>query len=145
MKKVCIKCNILKSLNNFYKHPKMKDGYLNKCKSCCKIDCKNNYEKNIKYYKKYEKYRNKKEDRKKMRLKYMKKIRKNYPIKYNARTILNNAIRDKKIKKKLCIVCKSKIVQGHHFDYKYPLCVLWICEKHHKKLHKIENNNFRIV
>lgn len=34
--KKCIKCGNDKELNNFYVHPKMKDGHLNKCKECCK-------------------------------------------------------------------------------------------------------------
>lgn len=34
--KNCISCNLLKSLNEFYVHSRMKDGHLNKCKECCK-------------------------------------------------------------------------------------------------------------
>jgi len=38
--KVCFKCNITKELNDFYKHPQTKDGYLGKCKICTKLDVK---------------------------------------------------------------------------------------------------------
>lgn len=34
MDKVCFKCGKIKSIDEFYKHPKMKDGHFNKCKSC---------------------------------------------------------------------------------------------------------------
>ena len=34
--KKCIRCNNVKELNDFYVHPKMRDGHLNKCKVCCK-------------------------------------------------------------------------------------------------------------
>jgi len=34
IKKVCFVCEEEKELNFFYKHPKMKDGHLNKCISC---------------------------------------------------------------------------------------------------------------
>jgi hypothetical protein len=41
--KVCFKCNVEKSLDNFYKHPQMLDGTVNKCKDCNKKDVKLNY------------------------------------------------------------------------------------------------------
>jgi hypothetical protein len=34
--KRCIRCGNIKELNDFYVHPQMRDGHLNKCKECCK-------------------------------------------------------------------------------------------------------------
>ena len=38
--KVCFKCNAEKPLTDYYKHPKMGDGHLGKCKACTKSDTK---------------------------------------------------------------------------------------------------------
>lgn len=41
--KTCFICNVEKSLDEFYKHPKMGDGHLNKCKTCTKMHTMQRY------------------------------------------------------------------------------------------------------
>jgi hypothetical protein len=39
--KICFKCNEEKPLTDYYKHPRMGDGHLNKCKLCTRKDTAN--------------------------------------------------------------------------------------------------------
>jgi hypothetical protein len=47
MEKQCFKCKVTKPLTEFYKHPRMLDGHVNKCKDCNKKDVKGNYSNNL--------------------------------------------------------------------------------------------------
>lgn len=44
MEKTCIICGISKELSEFYKHPAMSDGHVNKCKTCCKAQSITRYQ-----------------------------------------------------------------------------------------------------
>lgn len=43
--KECFRCHTLKPLTEFYKHPEMPDGTVNKCKECNKLDNQQNWHK----------------------------------------------------------------------------------------------------
>jgi len=45
--KTCFKCGKTLRLSEFYKHPQMGDGHLNKCKSCTKRDTDARYKRLI--------------------------------------------------------------------------------------------------
>jgi len=55
--KDCFKCGLNKTLDNFYKHPQMPDGHVNKCKECNKVDVRKNYSLKKEQYHEYDKGR----------------------------------------------------------------------------------------
>lgn len=149
MKKICKQCGKEKTLDGFYKHPKMKDGLLNKCIECFKAGVKANRKKNIDHYKAYDNARANRPDRVEARRKYSEtaagkramaaaKVRyvERNPIKRSAHVITGHAIRSGILVKGVCEVCGSNIVHGHHDDYAKPLEVRWLCPEHHSAWHK---------
>ena len=132
--KTCFKCKKEKSVTEFYRHPKMGDGRLGKCKTCTKKDVAANYQKNIEHYVAYEKKRFKDPIRKQKVLEYQRKRRAKNPGKSRCHNAVSNAIRDGKLIRGSCEVCGDK-AQAHHDDYRKPLAVRWLCKKHHLKHH----------
>lgn len=130
-KKKCFKCGEEKFLSDFYKHKKMMDGHVNKCKECNKKDVSINREKNIDYYRKYDRERGNRQSSQDIEI-----YRNKYPNKYNAHKIVNKAIKTKKLFKEPCSVCGVfEKVHAHHDDYLKPLNVRWLCPACHKKWH----------
>lgn len=136
--KACIKCKKRKPLSEFYKHPQMKDGYLNKCKPCAKEDAAAHRNNNIEKIREYDRKRGKLPHRAKLNTEVTKRMRDDLPHVYKAHNALNNAARDGKITRPIvCSVCKKdRRLHGHHDDYSKPLDVEWMCAICHKAFHK---------
>lgn len=133
--KTCFKCNTTQTIDNFYKHPMMGDGYLGKCKTCNKQDVKDNYAKRRAQYSEYEARRNQDPDRKQRKRDYENKHRERNPDKAKARYVVGNAVRDGRLERLPCEVCGDPKSQGHHDDYSKPLDVRWLCFTHHREHH----------
>ncbi len=133
--KVCFKCDKEKPVEEFYKHERMPDGYLGKCKECTKSDVRKNYSDKREQYAEYERERFKRPERKAKAIEYQRQRREKNPEKYKATTAVGNAIRDGRLKKQPCEVCGTGKVQAHHDDYEKPLDVRWLCRKHHLQVH----------
>ena len=147
--RLCIKCNEFFEDSEFY--------YLNNkgtgtCKNCTCKAVRKNRKKNIEHYKKYDKSRSNLPHRIKARVEYQKnnpdkfraykkKWELNNPEKRNATITVNNHKRDGKLISKPCLICGDKNVQAHHEDYNKPLEIIWLCDKHHKELHKNRRKN----
>ena len=135
MKKKCFKCGRRKFLRQFYRHPEMRDGHLNKCKRCTKKDVSGNYRSKLDYYKRYEKGRNRGPERKAAQAWYQKRRREKNPGKFRARVAISNAVRDGRLRREPCEVCGEK-AQAHHTDYRKPFAVRWLCPAHHREVHE---------
>ena len=68
--------------------------------------------------------------------------RKNHKDEYEARIIVNHAIRDGKLERSPCEKCGEEIAEAHHDDYNYPLKVRWLCNRCHTLWHR-ENKPIR--
>ena len=154
--KVCFKCGESQSLSEFYKHPMMADGHLNKCKSCTKKDTKANTLKNHDYYIEYDKNRANLPHRIEGRKSYSqtdegkatarkakdKWIKLNVIKRASQYLVQNHVENGRLIRGTVCEDCKVAHyrLHGHHDDYAYPLAVRWLCPKCHAKWHKINGS-----
>lgn len=149
--KECFKCKTVKPLTDFYKHPMMADGHVNKCKECNKLDVRTNREKKIDYYREYDKKRSNIPKRIVARKEYaqtgngvrshklaLETYGNKYPYKKIAHNAISNAIRDGKIvAPETCESCKTiQPLQAHHDDYSKPYAVRWLCQFCHVQWHK---------
>lgn len=132
--KECFKCGATKPLSEFYKHPRMKDGHVNKCKDCNKLDVSRNRLANVERYREYDRKRGSRQDKA-----YRDGHKERYPNKRKAHSVVSNAIRDGKLKRGTeCEVCgASGRLEAHHDDYAKPLEVKFLCGVCHKAWHLV--------
>lgn len=156
--KNCISCQKPRRISSFYAHSAMSDGHLNKCKSCCREDATRNRNDRIEERRAYDRGRANKPSRVEARKRYAKTRSgiaaakrakaawaERNRMKRQAHWALNNAVRDCKIFKPVhCDRCNSSFrLEGHHHDYSKPLEVEWLCDTHHKQVHKEEREKRR--
>ncbi len=132
--KRCFKCGNTKTLDEFYAHPQMKDGHLNKCKECTKQDVVSNYADKREQYHTYERERNQMLFRRLALREGHRRHNLRNPDKYRARSAVGRALRDGVLTRQACAFCGStENVQAHHDDYSKPLDVVWSCFKCHRE------------
>lgn len=146
--KQCFKCQKNLPLSEYYKHPAMGDGHLNKCKQCTKRDSESRRlekEKDPNWII-AERKRHREKSRKYRELGLVKKLtndkknialkryRNKYPEKELARSAVARALKSGKIHRHPCCVCGAK-AEAHHEDYSKPLDVIWFCSRHHAEHH----------
>ena len=134
-KKICFKCKIEKGVSDFYKHKKMGDGLLGKCKDCTKLDTKIRLEEKMKdpnfvenekkrHREKYHRLGSTWNKDNSKNYEYTKRQREKYPEKVKARAR----------------VCKMKSLNGHlhHWSYneEHFKDVIDLSIKEHNKAHR---------
>lgn len=155
--KTCFKCHRPKSLSEFYIHPAMADGHLNKCIACTKLDQSAHLKKKMQdpvwREAEMERHRLKALRRraqgkglptKAQKYATTKKYRAKYPNKYRATMIVGTAIKYGKLLREPCSVCGNKKSEAHHEDYSKPLEVMWLCQLHHSERHREINRQKRL-
>lgn len=134
--KRCFKCRVTKHLGEFYRHPQMPDGHINKCKECTKGDVRKWQAANPERMAENDR-RWKAANRDKVRRSDA-RMRAKYPLKIKARRAVNYAVRSGKlIRPDTCSSCGAGgRIEGHHPDYTKPLEVVWVCTPCHAEIHK---------
>lgn len=146
--KACFRCLTVKPLTEFYRHDRMADGHLNKCKECTKDDVRKHYMANVERFRDYEKVRSNLPHRVEARKAYAQtpegrangnRAKRAYldrnPVKRAAHIACLNAIRSGRLVRQPCEQCGQK-AQAHHDDYSKPLDVRWLCTTHHAEWHR---------
>lgn len=134
--KKCFKCNLVKSLTDFYKHAVMKDGHLNKCKECTKNDANKHRSKNIEKIRAYDRERGKLAHRVAQRTEINRAWRAEDERRHKAHQAVRKAILAGELSKAPCERCGDEKSLAHHEDYDQPLYVMWLCQPCHKQRHK---------
>lgn len=146
--KSCFKCAKQKPLSEFYRHPGMRDGRLNKCKTCARADVAAQKRKKPALYRELNRIWAASARGRQTRRAYVltpggreaaQKASDSWAernsVKRRAQVAASNAVRDGRLKREPCF-CGLK-AQAHHDDYKKPLSVRWLCTKHHAEHHRV--------
>lgn len=124
IEKICFKCHRTLPITEFYAHPRMKDGHLNKCKQCHHEDCR--------------KYRIKMHnvpefvEKERARSKIKEKLRKRKKRDY--KTL--NVSRSLKLLK-----IETNGLEAHHWNYNFPHSVFLLSKRAHHCVHAMTTIN----
>lgn len=135
--KVCFKCKETKKLSEFYAHPMMADGHLNKCKGCAKRDVTQHREQNIDRIRAYDRARGTLPKRAKAAAAISAAWLKEDRRRSAAHNAVAKAIRAGTLTRLPCVACGNAKSYAHHDDYDKKLDVIFLCQPCHKARHKI--------
>lgn len=134
MRKTCFKCGASKARSEFYKHPKMADGLLGKCKSCTKSDVAARRDAKHADVCAYDRQRSREPGRRARVVGYQRAARARSPERRAAHQAVHRALKAGKLTRGPCLHCGDPRVQAHHRDYSRPLDVVWVCFACHRSV-----------
>lgn len=126
--KKCFKCGKILPLEDFYKHPHMADGHLNKCKECTKKDIHHNYmikSENEGWMEK---------ERERSRLKYQRLSYKDAHFHHRTRKDFQADSNIARELRKRGYDTKGK--EAHHWNYNNKKSIFLMSRKAHHRLHQ---------
>lgn len=149
MTKQCFKCGKIKDICDFYAHPKMSDGHLNKCKECTIKDVRDHREANHAEFIAYDRRRYRENPERKIsagkwsrenpekKLMVGRAWAKRNNNKRKAQAAVAREIKSGRMSRMPCADCGTvENVHAHHPDYSKPLDVVWLCSIHHGLRHR---------
>lgn len=145
MRKPCIKCEDIKPLSDFHRHPETADGHVGICKVCHSARMRRRRLETLKEAQARDRERASLPHRKGAAGEKNARYLAANPEKRKAHWRINNALRKKHIvKPTICSVCEvESLVHGHHDDYSKPLEVRWLCAFCHGAVHRALNEQTR--
>jgi hypothetical protein len=139
MEKRCFKCGDVRPLDDFYSHPQMGDGHLNKCKPCTRKDAREHRLANPEKVRERERTKKRTPASRDRASRYLREWQAAHPERREAHIVVGNAIRDGRLAKQPCAFCGTpEPVEAHHHDYAKPLDVTWLCKPCHRRFHALE-------
>jgi len=136
--KKCFKCGRELPLTEFYKHPQMLDGHLNKCKECTKKDIHDNYVKKVKdiEWLEKERVRGRNKYERLYKPKYLQGICK-FDMPY--KNLVDNSNTSRELRRR---GYDTEGKEAHHWNYNKPKQVFLLTTESHHRIHQFIMVNY---
>ncbi len=112
--KMCFKCGQTKARTEFYRHPRMRDGLLGKCKQCATSDSNAYRLASLDKVREYDRQRSKLPERIRLSAQISARWRKADARRSRCHNAVTRAVRSGRLLRQPCSVCGSPKSEAHH-------------------------------